>query len=521
MKKLNPQFLALCMIVFLSYQTKAFQNKNSTKSLSTITEKNSYCIPTVQKYTRNWKNSFALGEKNISISTGNGYVEDLETVFSTTRGDTESILLKSSDRYMYWIIWIDLNQDNVFSENEKIVTRRATNFDYFDMKLTKDFITVAIPTSTKLGKTRIRLMSSTKKNVTSCQNEVIGYVVDYSINILEYSDPGNEPIKKTFQPITNLEAKNATDNSIDLSWKHSVNQNEIEGYKIYVNNQLFGNTKINSYKLKGLTPSHNYTISVETWGYNRLTKHPIVISSERRNVKAKTTNNDKYCLLKFKNPYKNHKGILDLAGKTYYYNQTIPHVYDIENVLDIKKETSQRIFFRSNVGGWGLRIHLWVDLNQDGVFSTDEKIVSELTKYIFLSDKPNYFLSSFSLPASTKTGQTRARVMLNNLENPSPCGEIIAGFARDYIFNIINNLDATKKITVNVYPNPVNEVIKITPTKPFTKNVEYSILNNQGSIIRNSTPLINNKINVENLKPGTYFLRVNDNSNSFTKRIIK
>lgn len=66
---------------------------------------------------------------------------------------------------------------------------------------------------------------------------------------------------------------------------------------------------------------------------------------------------------------------------------------------------------------------------------------------------------------------------------------------------------------IKIYPNPSTEVINIDSKYLFEK---YSIYNNEGKLIQNST-ITNNKINVSELPKGQYVLMLDKHSNTFLK----
>lgn len=74
-----------------------------------------------------------------------------------------------------------------------------------------------------------------------------------------------------------------------------------------------------------------------------------------------------------------------------------------------------------------------------------------------------------------------------------------------------NVANGTPKVTI--YPNPTAEIININSKYIFEK---YSIYNNEGKLIQNSS-VIDNKINISNLSKGQYTLVLDKNSQRFIK----
>lgn len=100
-------------------------------------------------------------------------------------------------------------------------------------------------------------------------------------------------------------------------------------------------------------------------------------------------------------------------------------------------------------------------------------------------------------------------------------------YAVDKAFNYSNELlvsDATLGLDTNtvldfkIYPNPASDIITIESNNTeLTSIAVYDIL---GKEVLSQKELKNNRIDVSNLNNGVYFLKINANRNSITKKII-
>ena len=85
------------------------------------------------------------------------------------------------------------------------------------------------------------------------------------------------------------------------------------------------------------------------------------------------------------------------------------------------------------------RIRVWIDLNQDYVFSENEK-VAVLANPPGNSGPNDYTVStSFHVASNALAGPTRMRIRLDNTINgpqESPCGNSTFGEVEDYTVNI-------------------------------------------------------------------------------------
>ena len=73
---------------------------------------------------------------------------------------------------------------------------------------------------------------------------------------------------------------------------------------------------------------------------------------------------------------------------------------------------------------------------------------------------------------------------------------------------------------ISIYPNPASDFIRIT--FPSVGQFEVTILNSEGQVMINpvQTENINLVLNVSNLEPGFYFLRVSQKTVSEIRKII-
>ena len=105
---------------------------------------------------------------------------------------------------------------------------------------------------------------------------------------------------------------------------------------------------------------------------------------------------------------------------------------------------------------YATRINIWIDLNQDQVFSGDERLYLSPLRWnstitALSGEYPNPFISNqFVIPFSAKTGLTRMRVRIGtpvftgNLE--TPC-EQIDGETEDYLVDISSNCTLLASVT--------------------------------------------------------------------------
>jgi len=87
---------------------------------------------------------------------------------------------------------------------------------------------------------------------------------------------------------------------------------------------------------------------------------------------------------------------------------------------------------------------------------------------------------------------------------------------------IVTDISEIEVLKLTTYPNPTKDWLIINWTDNNTHNAEIQILNINGSLIKNINNYNNgSRINVSNLKTGTYILRIKIDNHYQSKRFIK
>ncbi len=523
----------------LSVQARAYDYSSSVpraissplNSVYITTKDDIYCKPKVTVHGSILSRSTQIGNTYHEWRnwTGHGYF--LNEEFTVTRGQEETITLKSgSDHNHYWSVWIDLNKDGVFSSNERLVAEKAKRkrirLGFVTIYRVENKVTVKIPSAAKLGKTRIRIASTYRQSSSACDRNLGGFMRDYTLNIKGASRVANQTAKtstKKISPPTNLSLSNTTSHSVSIKWTASSNKEEIRGYRIYNGDKFIGETKDTQFIANGLKPSTYTKLGVEAWGYDFSSKFLKRVTSERV-AKYTTTLEDNYCIPNVILSGSVFGRSVTLNNHTHYWKHWLGHRYFLNETFSVKRGQEETITLKSS-RDYNHYWSVWVDLNQDGVFSSDEKLVAEKAKlkrirvgFRFIYRVENN--ATFKIPSSAKLGKTRIRIASSYKENSSACDKNFIGFMRDYTLNIHEGHNATKEFSVTAYPIPANNTLRIKPNQPLTKNAQYTILNSSGNTFKNNY-LKNNEIDVQDLKTGVYFLKINDGTRITTKRFIK
>ena len=85
---------------------------------------------------------------------------------------------------------------------------------------------------------------------------------------------------------------------------------------------------------------------------------------------------------------------------------------------------------------------------------------------------------------------------------------------------ILSTSDIENQLNFKIYPNPTTNFLNFENKRTITK---IQIININGQVIKtfNQLEFVNNKIDIQELENGIYFLKINIEDNSIIKRIIK
>jgi bacillolysin len=170
---------------------------------------------------------------------------------------------------------------------------------------------------------------------------------------------------------------------------------------------------------------------------------------------------------------------------------------------------------------------IFIDYNQDGDFAdSGETIVSGS------SSSAGTLSSTFTVPASAKTGKTRLRVVLSDASATTSCGSYSYGETEDYSISITGGaaIAAAQGITgatavldagaeLGLYPNPATDALHLSLSSGAAlQTVEVLDVRGAKASVRY---LGNGEVNLSGLAPGLYLLRASDGQNTFTKHFAK
>lgn len=147
-----------------------------TTSAGTVT----YCASKGSNSTYEWIDLVQFAGINRTSGNDGGYKDMTSLQGTVALGSTNTIYFSagfgSSSYTEYWAAWIDFNQNGTFDTDEKVVSGSSSSSATLSA-------TVTIPSTAKLGATRMRVSMKYNAAQTACETFSYGEVEDYTVNI--------------------------------------------------------------------------------------------------------------------------------------------------------------------------------------------------------------------------------------------------------------------------------------------------------------------------------------------------
>jgi PKD repeat protein len=191
---------------------------------------------------------------------------------------------------------------------------------------------------------------------------------------------------------------------------------------------------------------------------------------------------------------------------------------------DIEKGQQYTLSINITVNGnWYQYAKAWFDWNGDCDFS-DAGEVFDLG-HTPGSSGTHTLTVDVTVPDGALLGETRLRIAEHYGNVPTPCQNAIYGEGEDYTVNIIDGgksapIISETPVNLKVYPNPVNgNILNIESSEEITEVFVYGIRGNLFKVV-SADRQTHLKMNVENLKPGVYLLKILTAEGVHTERLI-
>lgn len=318
---------------------------------------------------------------------------------------------------------------------------------------------------------------------------------------------------------TNLVIYNITSHSADVTWQPVVGATYKLRYK-KISETTWTEISLNTAytTLNSLVEGANYEVQVTT-----VCSGTIGTYSSSTNFTVQTLT---YCVAEASNTDKEYISNVTVANINNSSLESAYTNYTTNPALQVNVIKGSTYPISVTVANPDIdTVAAWIDYNKNGVFESFERVlnfpVAQITGPV---------TGSFTVPQSAVTGQPmRMRILLlyGGPDNAGgsltdPCGMFSYGEAEDYNVVATSTLGASDVVIKNngiqLYPNPANDVLKITKV---SDQATYKIYSITGQLV-DSGNINNGKISISTLVKGGYVITVDEKGKDlFKSKFIK
>lgn len=183
------------------FQVQSNCTSESTSSFSASTTFTPYCIASGESSENEWIERVQLGSIDNHSGNDGGYADFSSWSTALKRGSTAEVGLQAgqiSSFPKYWSIWIDFNQNGVFTDPGENVLNGTVEEDEMTIH---EF---DIPSDALIGETLLRVTMKYNENASACEAYPYGETEDYTVEIKDEIDSSN------FIPLSGKSASNPT-----------------------------------------------------------------------------------------------------------------------------------------------------------------------------------------------------------------------------------------------------------------------------------------------------------------------
>lgn len=349
-----------------------------------------------------------------------GYTFYLDNPKSLAVGKTHSFEIQMTEEqyHLYATVWIDINNNRVFEENEKIFSSKESfvrtlkgNF-YLDDGI--------IPVS----KARMRIMISTSGTPNDpCGKEYIGEVQDHYVSLVACKESPELPDRVQLDEITPSLA--------GLSWSNPNHNELLIEYREKGTEYWNGSWTVKPGIYLSLQPntSYEWRLSRPCSGY---------LTGEFQSPK------DEYCTVKYQYPFNcsTEYGLekFTIPDLNFTLNATCSangHMYYDANPVKMQAGKVYPFSVQFKKSYMYLHATVWIDLNGNGRFEDGEKVYASYLPY------PEVQQGAFIIPPYLPdVSNTRMRIRISNNSPYYPCDEDYNGQNADIAVEISKNCEA-------------------------------------------------------------------------------
>ncbi|MBX0291429.1 T9SS type A sorting domain-containing protein [Hymenobacter sp. HSC-4F20] len=163
---------------------------------------------------------------------------------------------------------------------------------------------------------------------------------------------------------------------------------------------------------------------------------------------------------------------------------------------------------------------VYIDYNQDGDFTDSGELVASRS-----SASASTLTSTFTVPATAKTGKTRLRIVMSDASATTSCGSYSYGETEDYSITVSGGTARQSGEAVatgyRIFPNPATDVLNLEiPASISTSALSVRVFDVRGAEMK-QVGFDGNLLSIGQLAKGVYTLRIADGQQVTHQRFIK
>lgn len=377
-----------------------------------------YCVKSGSPFTSQWIDEIELDGfvHNTGNNQGYAFYEDLP--FKLYTNYDHDLIIRPGTEFSinpnFYRVFIDYTQNGVFTSVELVASADDTNED-------EVILTIEVPSGVPAGKTRMRvILQSFSGSNDPCETLFTGEVEDYCVEIIK-APPPCVPRKISIASINQ--------DSVTLTWKEVVPaityevQYRIEGTMDWVT--VTANT--NSLTLEMLEPCTWYEVRMKAYCDMEETEFGPIFRF--RTYGCGNCIDITYCESEGNNFDLEFIQSVSLESLFNESGSTAGYTFFEEHTTELDTGKVYTITITPGFNGFQFTENMaaWIDYNRDGIFTTDEQIISAVSDQAVSAD--------FLVPG-VELGDTRLRVMLNFSSLIDPCADFSFGEVEDYCITL-------------------------------------------------------------------------------------
>lgn len=323
-------------------------------------------------------------------------------------------------------VWIDFNRNGTFEPGEQIMNSAAST-------TTPVTATFPVPANAYNGPstTRMRVVLQYNTSPTMCQSFTYGEVEDYAVKLIQ-------PIPCTSNAPLNLSVSNLTATSAYVMWDPAIGATYILEYR-KVGDPTWTQVPltVNAYTINNLTEQTQYEVRVAyvCSGTTGTFTAPLQFTTPAVTYcNATPGTNDNGYISNVKITPTNSYIMSNTTGADTYTNYSADPTKLVTLVRGSANNgvSISKSWLTTNTSS--LAVGVWIDYNRNGIFETNERIISSGTS----TTTP--INATFTVPATAYNGPLtlRMRVIVATSTINDPCANPNNGEIEDYAVRIVD-----------------------------------------------------------------------------------